>query len=319
MLKTEDAIKIAVVIPCYKVSNHILHVLAAIGQEIDKIYVVDDFCPEGSGKLVGEMCRDSRVMIIFNGQNLGVGGAVIAGYKQAMIDEIDIVVKIDGDDQMDLSIINKFIQPIINKQADYVKGNRFYNIEYLVGMPFIRLIGNAVLSFMNKLSSGYWNLFDPTNGYTAISMKIASELSLDKISARYFFESDMLFRLNLVRAVVVDIPMRARYGGEISNLHITKIWPYFLKGHFKNFCKRIFYNYYLRDVSIASIELPLGIFFLTYGIIYGAYNWFLYSSAGLSTPAGTIMLSSVSVLVGIQFILAFINYDINTVPKRVIY
>src|SRR5690606_32001950 len=150
---------------------------------------------------------DPRVRVIRHASNLGVGGAVITGYQAAIADGMDILVKLDGDGQMDASLIPDFIEPIINGEADYTKGNRFFDLEELRSMPRIRLIGNAVLSFMTKFSSGYWNLFDPTNGFTALHADVARYLPLSKISKRYFFESDMLFRLNTLRAVVHDIPM----------------------------------------------------------------------------------------------------------------
>ena len=202
--------KIAVVIPSYKVKAHILNVISSIGPEVDLIYVVDDKCPQESGNHVLMNNKDERVKVIFNDTNKGVGGAVMNGYQSAIADGAEIIIKIDGDGQMDPSLIVDFIRPIIDGEADYTKGNRFFNLESLASMPKIRLFGNAVLSLMTKLSSGYWNLFDPTNGYTAIHADIAKYLPFEKISNRYFFETDMLFRLNTLKAVVIDIPMEAK-------------------------------------------------------------------------------------------------------------
>ncbi len=155
---------------------------------------------------------------------VSVGGTVFAHAKIP----ISGIVKIDGDGQMDPKLLKRFVLPILKGQADYTKGNRFYNLDNIDRMPGIRLFGNAVLSFMTKLSTGYWDTFDPTNGYTAIHSKIAEQLPFDKISSRYFFESDILFRLNTLRAVVFDIPMETLYGDEKSNLKITKILNDFL-------------------------------------------------------------------------------------------
>lgn len=192
---------IAVVIPCYKVTAHILDVVARIGAEVSKIYVIDDKCPDHSGQFVLRECRDPRVVVVFNEVNLGVGGAVMAGYRRAIADGADVIVKIDGDGQMEPAMLMRFATPIIKGQADYTKGNRFYDLSRILQMPRIRLFGNAALSFMAKLSTGYWGLFDPTNGYTAISARIAAHLPLEKISKRYFFETDILFRLNTLREV----------------------------------------------------------------------------------------------------------------------
>ncbi|MGZ5007128.1 MAG: glycosyltransferase family 2 protein [Methylobacter sp.] len=309
-------LKIVVVIPCFRVKKHILSVIAEIGPEVTFIYVVDDCCPDSSGEYVKQNCTDTRVVVLSNLQNMGVGGAVLTGYRAAIEAGADIIVKIDGDGQMDPSLIPNFIEPIIAGEADYTKGNRFFDLEEIRAMPRIRLFGNAVLSFMTKLSSGYWNLFDPTNGYTAIHADVARHLPFEKISYRYFFETDMLFRLNTLRAVAVDVPMDAKYGDEVSNLKISKVIGEFLVKHIRNFFKRIFYNYYLRDMSLASIELPLGVLLFIFGSGFGVYHWINSLQEGVTTPAGTVMLAALPILMGTQLILAFLSYDIANVPRR---
>ncbi len=309
-------LKIAVVIPCFRVHNHILSVIKKIGHEVSVIYVIDDFCPDNSGEYVLENCLDHRVIVLRNPKNLGVGGAVLTGYRAAIEAGADVIVKVDGDGQMDPGLIPEFIAPIIAGNADYTKGNRFFDLEQIRAMPKIRIFGNALLSFMTKLSSGYWNLFDPTNGYTAIHADVARHLPFEKISRRYFFESDILFRLNTLRAVVVDVPMDAKYGDEVSNLKISKIVGEFLVKNTRNFGKRIFYNYYLRDMSIASLELPLGLFLLISGSSFGFYHWAISLNEGVTTPAGTVMLAALPILMGLQLILAFLGYDIASVPRR---
>ena len=310
------ASQIAVLIPSYKVTNHILGVIAGIGPEVARIYVVDDCCPDGSGAYVEEHCTDPRVVVLRNPENQGVGGAVMTGYQAAINDNMDVIVKIDGDGQMDPSLILNFVEPILRGEADYTKGNRFFDLEEIRAMPKIRLFGNAVLSFMTKFSSGYWDLFDPTNGYTAIHRDVAKHLPLNKISRRYFFETDILFRLNTLRAVVVDIPMDAKYGDEVSNLKISKIVGEFFVKHVRNFGKRIFYNYYLRDMSLASIELPVGLLLLASGLVFGISHWINSIYTEVATPAGTVMLSALPIIVGIQFVLAFLGHDIASVPRR---
>ena len=308
--------KIAVVIPSYKVRKEILGVITRIGAEVDRIYVVDDCCPDGSGDFVESNCTDERVKVIRNSENQGVGGAVMTGYKSAIADGMDIIVKVDGDGQMDPCLIPDFVAPILAGEADYTKGNRFFDLEEIRAMPKIRFFGNAVLSFITKLSSGYWDLFDPTNGYTAIHSDVARRLPFKKISRRYFFETDMLFRLNTLRAVVVDIQMDARYGDEVSDLKIPKIIGEFFFKNIRNFAKRIFYNYYLRDMSLASIQLPIGLLMVIFGVVFGSYHWIISLQNGLPTPAGTVMLSAIPIIIGVQFILAFLAYDIATIPRR---
>mgnify|MGYP001359987952 CR=1 FL=1 len=307
--------KIAVVIPAYKVKNQIKTVIKSIPKYISAIYVIDDCCPEKSGK-VALTCKDKRIKLIKHKENQGVGGAVISGYKRALQDNMNIVIKIDGDGQMDAKLIPDFINPIVKNRCDYSKGNRFYYLENISRMPTVRLIGNAFLSFLTKLSSGYWDLFDPTNGYTAINTKILKYLPLNKINKRYFFETDMLFRLNTARATVIDVPMDPKYADETSNLKISRVLIEFPYRHLINFIKRIFYNYYLRDMSVASIQLPLGLGLLVFGLYHGITNWISYSDQQISTPIGTIMLSILTVITGIQFILAFLQYDISVIPKK---
>jgi glycosyltransferase involved in cell wall biosynthesis len=311
--------KVAVVIPTYKVRPFILDVIASVGPEVERIFVVDDACPDGSGRHVLEHCTDPRVTVLFHEQNQGVGGAVMTGYTAALESDIDVFVKIDGDGQMDPSLIESFVTPIALGYADYTKGNRFYDLENISRMPKMRIFGNAVLSFMTKLSTGYWDLFDPTNGYTAIHREAAKSLPLQRISKRYFFETDMLFRLGTVRAKVMDVPMDAVYGEEVSNLKISKILGEFLRKHFVNMNKRIVYNYFLRGMSVASFELLFGTIILVFGTLFGAYHWSYSASHDISTPIGTIMISALSVLCGLQLLLAFLSFDFASVPRQAMH
>jgi len=308
--------KIIAVIPCYKVKNKILDVITSIGPEIDSIIVVDDCCPQKTGHFVKNNCHDKRVTIINNKFNLGVGGAVIEGYKLSLNMSADIVVKIDGDGQMNADLIPEIIEPIVNGLADYTKGNRFFYLESIFNMPKIRILGNAALSFITKLSTGYWDIFDPTNGFTAIHSSLIKILPLNKINKNFFFESDMLFRLSTIRAVVHDIPMHAKYDDEVSNLKIHKIIFTFIYFHIINFFKRIFYNYYLRGMSISSFELPLGLSLILFGIFFGANKWLISIDTGTTSSFGTVMIVFMSIILGIQFILSFITYDITFVPKK---
>lgn len=318
-MNSDSGVKIAVVIPCFKVSRHVLGVIERIGPECDRIYVVDDCCPEHSGDLVSEQCRDPRVTVIRHAQNQGVGGAVISGYLAAQRDGATIVVKIDGDGQMAPELLPFLVAPILRGTADYTKGNRFFDPEAVRSMPLVRLLGNAVLSFMAKLSCGYWDSFDPTNGYTAIHAKLVAHLPWDRISRRYFFESDMLFRLNTLRAVVVDVPMEARYADEVSSLRVSKVLPEFLAKHLRNTFKRIFYNYFLRDFSTATLSLVVGLLLLGFGLVFGSTQWLAAVRSGTASSAGTVMLAALPTLSGLQLLLAFFNYDIASTPRYPIH
>lgn len=306
--------KVAVAIPCYKVSKSILAVIASIGPEVDSIYVVDDACPEFSGKVVEENCDDPRVKVLFHDKNQGVGGAVITAYCAAVDEDADIIVKLDGDGQMDASLIPYFIEPIQAGEADYTKGNRFYEVESVIKMPLVRMIGNAGLSFLTKLSSGYWGLFDPTNGYTAISARVIPYLPLDKIARGYFFESDILFRLNTLRAVVKDLPADAIYGDEVSNLKVARELPRFAYKNLCNFFKRVSYNYFIRDFNYASLELILGIGLTGFGVTFGLVNWWRGLQMESLASAGTVMLAGLTVMIGIQMLLGFLQHDMSNQP-----
>ena len=307
--------KVAVVIPSYKVSKHIEGVIAAIGPETSKIYVIDDCCPENSGKLVQEANLDPRIEVIFHKTNQGVGGAMITGYKRALEDNYDIIVKLDGDGQMDPKLIPFFVEPIEAGVSDYTKGNRFYDIEKVRQMPAMRLIGNSALSFINKIVSGYWSVMDPTNGYTAIHKTALSLIPLDKLSTRYFFERDMLFRLGTAKAVVVDVPMEAKYADEKSNLSIKRVLLEFPPLYISRLIKRIIYSYILRDFNLASIEFFLGLVLLWFGVIFGASSWYASSESNVAATTGTVMVASLPIIVGIQLLLSAIGYDVSNQPS----
>lgn len=307
--------KVAVVIPCFRCKKHIHSVINKIGHQVERIYVVDDNCPEETGKYVIDTCTDPRVRTLFHKHNQGVGGAVITGYLEALKEEFDIVVKIDGDDQMDPGLIMHFIAPVIFGIADYTKGNRFYRIENLQGMPKVRLWGNLALSFITKLSTGYWSILDPSNGYTAINKSALRRLELTKLSRRYFFESDILFRLGLIKAKVMDIPMHAKYADEVSNLKIRKIAPEFAIKHFKNLFKRIIYQYLFLDFNVASIELFLGLVLFIWGVLFGVWQWFYSFLSGTGSPIGSVVLPALLIILGVQFLIAFLSYDISKEPK----
>lgn len=311
--------ELAVVIPCYRARRHVLEVIAGIPPSVGRIHVVDDACPDATGRHVEAQCRDPRVRVHYNARNLGVGGAVLRGYEEALACGATIIVKIDGDGQMDPALIPQFTAPILRGEADYTKGNRFYDLANIGRMPPLRILGNAALSLMAKLSTGYWDIFDPTNGYTAIHADVARRLPMAKISQRYFFESDLLFRLNTLRAVVADVPMDARYGDETSHLHISRVIGEFLVKHLRNTVKRIFYNFFLRDMSIASLELVAGCVLILAGGLYGASAWIRSAQTGQATAPGTVMLAALPLIIGLQFVLAFLSYDIASVPRRPIH
>ncbi|WP_163832126.1 glycosyltransferase family 2 protein [Spartinivicinus ruber] len=308
--------KIAVVIPAFRASKTINKVIKSIPDYVDKIYIVDDGCPDNTGQFVESQQKNDRLVVIYNSTNLGVGGAVVTGYLKAYEQGCDIAVKVDADGQMDCNKIRTLIQPIIEGLADYTKGNRFFELSYLKSMPKIRLFGNATLSFFNKLSSGYWNIMDPTNGFTAIHLSLLNYIDVKILDKRYFFESDLLFRLGTIKAVVRYIPIPAIYNNTISYLSINKSIIEFLIKHLRNTLKRVFYNYFLRDFNVASIQLVVGLLSLLFGTIYGAFNWVESITTETTQPFGVIMIATMPIFFGVLLLINAINWDINQIPSH---
>jgi len=307
--------KIAVVIPAYRVSDTIRQVILSLPEWIDVIIVVDDACPQHSGR-VAEQIGSDKIQVVFHPENQGVGGAVATGYRKAMEMGCDIFVKVDGDGQMDPSYISALIAPLVSDEADYAKGNRFCDFSALRAMPKIRLFGNNVLSFLEELFSGYWHLMDPTNGFTAIGQRAVRKLNLDKIAKGYFFESDMLLHLNLINAIVRDVPIPARYGNEISSLSVKKTMIQFPPRLFYGLMKRIFFNYFIYDFNMASVYLITGIPLLLWGILFGAYQWIDSTVTQTPKTAGTIMLAALPLILSLEMLLQAVNIDIQRAQQN---
>ena len=310
-----EPLHVGVVIPCYCERANILAVLAAIPADISRIYCIDDGCPQSTGEHVEEHNEDQRVTVIYHDRNQGVGAAMRSGYRAALADRMDLIVKLDGDGQMDPAEIPNLLAPIISDDADYAKGNRFYRLEGLTSMPLLRLFGNIILSFVSKLSTGYWQLFDPNNGFTAIDARVLEMVPLDDVDDGYFFEADMLFRLNTLRAVVLDVPMRAQYGDEKSSIKLPRVTMVFTVKHTVNFFKRLFYNYLLRGFSVASVEWIAGPLALAFGIVFGVSQWMHSIENGVAATAGTVMLASLPTIIGMQMLLSAIHFDIGNEPR----
>lgn len=307
--------KIAVIVPCFRVRNFILSVLDAMGEEVDMVFVVDDACPEDTGDYVSASVSDPRAQVIRHKKNVGVGGATLTGYRAAIAQGADILVKVDGDGQMNPSLIPLFLEQLLGRDADYVKGNRFYRLENARGMPRTRLVGNLTLSFLTKISSGYWQVVDPTNGFTALRADVACELPFEELDEGYFFESDMLFHLNLLRAVVLDVPMRAVYGDEQSNLKVSRVLPEFFAKNLRNAWRRIIRSYFVREFTLGSAELLGGLLFFIFGISFGAYAWIRGAVTETLQSSGTVMLAALPTLVGLQLLIAFLHFDVLNTPK----
>ena len=309
---------ISVVIPAFCSQDTIKSVIQSIPEWVNEIIIIDDGSSDKTGEVVVSVGNPKANLVSLK-RNLGVGNAVLTGYSIALQHGADIVVKVDSDGQMDTNFIEKLIAPILNGHANYVKGNRFFRRSGIKKMPIIRRIGNMGLSFMIKMASGYWNIFDPTNGFTAISTSIIPLLNFNNIGKRYFFESSLLIELGLLRAVVKDVDVPAIYNDEKSHLSEFKSLIEFPVRIIIGFCKRIVYLYFIRDFTPFSFLLLSGLFNIIFGFIWGITKWEQSSAMGVLTPTGTVMIAVIPIIIGIQFILQALVLDIQNIPKENIY
>jgi dolichol-phosphate mannosyltransferase len=309
--------QIVAVVPAYRVEGQIEAVLRGLPAFIGRVIVVDDASTDTTAALVQAAAkRDRRITLLQHKHNQGVGGAMITGFRKALELGAQVVVKIDGDGQMDIGYLPDLIAPLSQGRADYTKGNRFRDFAALRRMPLIRRIGNMGLGFLAKAATGYWNLFDPTNGFVAIRGETLAQLPLDQVDPTYYFEISMLANLYLLGAVVQEVPMPARYKDEVSNLLIGRVLLEFPMKLLGTFLRRVVLKNFLYDFSMVSVYLLTGIPLLLFGLIFGAYKWIQYWRAGIPAPTGTVILPTLSVLLGIQLLLSAIESDVRSVPRQ---
>ena len=305
---------ITAVLPGYNEANHVAKVIQTMPAFVDNVVVVDD-CSEDATVEVANGAGDARLTVLSTPHNQGVGGAMLVGYQRALELNSGIVVKMDADGQMDPAYLSSLLDAIIEQGYDYAKGNRFLAGESLAQMPTHRLLGNVALTFLTKLASGYWHIFDPQNGYTAIKVGALKVLDLNMIHKRFFFENDMLVHLNYFGFRVKDVAMPAQYGDEHSHLNLFGIGVTFPILLLRRFVRRIYQKYVLRDFSPIALFLFLGVLLFGWGAGFGIYLWIRAIVTGVPTPTGTIMLSLLPLIFGFQLLLQAIVLDIQETPK----
>lgn len=281
---------------------------------VDKIIVVDD-CSTDDTYQTASSADDPRLIVLKTARNCGVGGAMKLGYEKGLELGADILVKMDGDGQMSPDHLPALLDPIVEGEYDYTKGNRFLHSQAIRQMPAARIVGNILLTFLTKAASGYWHIFDPQNGYTAIRADALQSISQDAVDSRFFFENDMLVQLNIQNFRVRDIAIPARYGEEISHLRISKILLTFPPLLVRRLSYRIVQKYVLRDFSPIALFLLLGLPLFAWGVIFGLYLWIESMFTGQASPTGSIMLSLVPIVLGFQLILQAIVLDIQATPR----
>lgn len=310
-----SGLKVGVVIPCYRVERHIESVIRGIPEEIRSLIVVVDGSPDETRARV-EQLSDPRVTLLVHERNLGVGAAMQTGFREALRQELDIVVKMDGDDQMDPAHLPRLLAPLVEGAADVTKCNRYSSLASLKEMPAVRVLGNAGLTFLVKLASGYWNNFDPANGYVALRTSVLERLELARLPRRYFFECGFLIALGIQRAVVLDVAAPARYGDEHSSLSIPRTLLGFPPRLILGFARRIFWRYFVHDFSAVSLYLLLGLPLIGFGLGYALYWMARNRAAGEVAPAGDVMLAAMPIILGVQLLLQAAALDIQGVPAR---
>lgn len=305
---------VTIVVPAYNVAPHILQVIKTVPEFVDRIIVVDDCGTDDTSRVLCQV-TDIRVVVVKHATNQGVGGAMVTGFKRAIQDGAELIVKMDGDGQMNPDHVHELLDPLIHDGYAYAKGNRFLDNTQLKEMPTHRLVGNYALTFMTKLASGYWHVFDPQNGFLAVKVEALRWIDLDHLAKRYFFENDMLVHLNIFGVRVKDVAIPARYGDEKSSMSISKVlvtFPYYL---WKRFWYRIYQKDVLRDFSPVALFWVTGLGLFTWGFLFGAYTWGKSTFLHQIASTGTVMLSVLPLVLGFELILQAIILEIKESPR----
>jgi dolichol-phosphate mannosyltransferase len=306
-------LSVGVVVPAYNEAAHISDVIASIPRWVSRIYVVDDASTDGTSD-AARAAGDPRVTVISHDENRGVGGAMITGYKAGVADGQDILVKLDADGQMDCEEMEHLVEPLAAGKADYAKGNRFYAVNRNRAMPGLRRFGSAGLSFLTKLSSGYWHVFDSQCGFTAVRTGFLGLIDLDRVATDYFFENDMLIWLNTVNARVVDVPTSTRYGDEVSQVRIHRVAFSFPPRLIGGWWLRVWRKYLVMDFGAIGALGSSGTLLILFGLVFGAYHWWLSDVTRRPASTGTVMIAVLPVIVGVQLLLQAFAIEVHDSP-----
>lgn len=307
------SLTVGVVLPAFNEARHLAGVVAALPADVDDIFIVDDASTDETLE-VARSLPDPRVRVLHHDMNTGVGGAMRTGYAAALAEGCDVVVKMDADGQMDAAELPVLLRPIVLGMAEYAKGNRFRRTGRPPDMPARRWFGNVMLSFLTKVASGYWHVFDPQCGFTAITAPTLARLKLDGIAQDYFFENDMLIRLNVIDARVVDVSTAALYGVETSSLRIrATLWRFplrLLRRSVWRFIKRHLVN----DFGVIAVLAVVGLLFTLFGVVFGAYHWVDSIVSAKPTTAGTVMVAVLPIILGVQMLLQALALEVQGSP-----
>jgi glycosyltransferase involved in cell wall biosynthesis len=306
---------VAVVVPAYRAAERIASVLLAMPPSVRHVIVVDDASPDALAQVVATL-RDPRIVLLRHQTNRGVGAAVKTGAAHALALGADIVVKVDADGQMDPARVGELLAPLLAGSADLAKGNRFVDTGTSAGMPFVRRLGNLALSFLVKAASGYWNVFDPCNGYLAVRASLLGRIAPERLADRFFFEISLLCEAYLARAVVRDVAIPAVYGDETSSLAPLTTVLEFLPRLLARIVRRIRISYFLRDFNVVSVFLTCGVPLLLFGAAWSLYHWYLSFRTGVVATTGTVIIGTLAIILGFQLLLQAVVLDVQNEPGR---
>lgn len=303
---------VAAVVPAYNEAKMITRVIDTMPACVDHIVIVDDCSPDGTSEAV-TASADPRVTLIRHETNQGVGGAIITAHRAAIDLGSDVNVVMAGDAQMDPAFLPDLLDKVTDDGYGFAKANRFYAPESFRGMPRHRVFGNVVLSFMTKLASGYWNLFDPQNGYTAVRTDVLRRVPLDRIARRYSFENDLLIHLNILQIPAVDVPIPAVYDDEVSSIRLHRVVPELIGRLTAGFWSRIWYRYVLWSFSPIALLLFGGLVLFGFGLVVSVWMVFQIAASVVATAA-TVMLAALPLMIGTQMLISALQLDIQATP-----
>lgn len=306
-------LSVAVVLPAHNEAAHIGGVLRDIPSLVDKVIVVDDASTDNTAE-IAEECGDERVVVVRHERNSGVGAATKTGYRIAIEGRYDLVAKIDADGQMRGIELERLLEPFNLGMADYAKGNRFYFRDATLGMPLARSFGNSALSFLTKLASGYWHVFDSQCGFTVASTPFLELLDLDQIADGYFFENDMLIRMNSLNARVVDVPVSTIYGDEVSGVSISKVVASFPPKLLAGGLRRFWRKNLVTDFGPIGALTVIGTLLVAFGALFGAYHWWLSVVTAVAATTGTVMIAVLPLILGLQLLIQAFSMSVVASP-----
>jgi glycosyltransferase involved in cell wall biosynthesis len=305
--------RIGVVVPAYNEAHQIGRVLDTMPDFVDRIFVVDDCSSDATLARLDEWRPrlGQRLLVVKHEQRRGVGGAIASGYSAALQDDVDVVAVMAGDGQMDPADLPAVLDPVVEGRADYTKGNRLFSGEAWRLTPRHRYLGNAFLSLLTKIASGYWHVADSQSGYTAISRATLARLNLDAIYPRYGVPNDLLIKLNVAGARVADVRIKAVYGqGERSKMRVWKVIPTVSWLLFKGFLWRMGARYVVRDFHPLVFFYALGALLVLVGTALGALETYLKLTTG-NIALATIVLVALLLISGVQFLLFAMWFDME--------